>query len=113
MFKEGLCELDVVTYGIVIDGLCKAGNVAVAIELLRVMEKRRSCKPDTHIYSMVIDGLCKDRMIDSALKLFDEMSEKDIVPNVVTYSALICGLCNLSRWGEVKMLLEKMIDYKS
>ncbi|GFQ07807.1 pentatricopeptide repeat-containing protein at1g62930 chloroplastic [Phtheirospermum japonicum] len=109
MVKEELCELSVVTYGTVIDGLCKAGNVAVAIELLRVMEKgRRSCKPDTHIYSMVIDGLCKDRMIDSALNLFDEMSEKDIVPNVVTYSALICGLCNLSRWGEVKMLLEKM-----
>ncbi|KAL6503533.1 hypothetical protein OROGR_025456 [Orobanche gracilis] len=39
MVKEGLCEPDVVTYGIVIDGLCKAGNIAMAIEILRVMEK--------------------------------------------------------------------------
>ncbi|KAL3630962.1 hypothetical protein CASFOL_023946 [Castilleja foliolosa] len=29
MVKEELCELSVVTYGTVIDGLCKAGNVAI------------------------------------------------------------------------------------
>ncbi|GFP87998.1 pentatricopeptide repeat-containing protein at1g62670 mitochondrial [Phtheirospermum japonicum] len=99
--REGLCEVDVITYGIVTDGLCKAGNTAMAIELLRVMEKgRRSCKPNTHVYNMVIAGLCKDRMIDDALKLFDEMSEKGITPDVVTYNALICGFCNLSRWRE-------------
>ncbi|KAI3458804.1 hypothetical protein Pfo_015467, partial [Paulownia fortunei] len=51
-------------------------------------------------------------MIDSALKLFDEMSEKGIRPNVVTYTALICGLCNLSRWREVKVLFKEMIDCK-
>ncbi|KAL3651208.1 hypothetical protein CASFOL_004210 [Castilleja foliolosa] len=114
MVREGLCELDAVTYGTVIDGLCKAGNVAMAIEMLRVMEKERSCcKPNTRVYNIVIDGLCKDRMIDSAFKLFDEMSEKGISRNVVTYNALICGLCNLSRWSEVKMLMEEMIgSYK-
>ncbi|KAL6501172.1 hypothetical protein OROHE_025035 [Orobanche hederae] len=109
--REGLCELDVVTYGTLIDGLCKASNTAMAIELLRVMEKG-SCKPNTHVYSMIINGLCKDGMIDSAFKLFDEMFEKGITPNVVTYSALICGLCNLSRWKEVKMLTKEMISYK-
>ncbi|KAL6565310.1 hypothetical protein OROGR_002261 [Orobanche gracilis] len=111
MVREGLCELSVVTYGTVIDGLCKAGNTAMAIELLRVMEKG-SCKPNARIYSMIIDGLCKDGMIDSAFKLFDEMSEKEITPDVVTYTALVCGLCNLGRWKEVKMLMKEMISYK-
>ncbi|KAL6501180.1 hypothetical protein OROHE_025043 [Orobanche hederae] len=37
MVKEELCELSVVTYGTVIDGLCKAGNTAMAIDLLTVM----------------------------------------------------------------------------
>ncbi|GFP95765.1 pentatricopeptide repeat-containing protein at1g62910 [Phtheirospermum japonicum] len=113
MVREGLCELDVVTYGTVINGLCKAGNTPMAIELLRVMKKgRRICKPNTHIYNMVIDGLCKDRMMYDALKLFDEMSEKVIPPDVATYNALVCGLCNLSCWGEAKMIIKKMIDYK-
>ncbi|KAL3653996.1 hypothetical protein CASFOL_003677 [Castilleja foliolosa] len=49
MVKEELCELNAVTYGTVIDGLCKAGNTPMAIEMLRVMENGRSCKPDTHI----------------------------------------------------------------
>ncbi|KAK6135965.1 hypothetical protein DH2020_030303 [Rehmannia glutinosa] len=111
MVREGLCKLNVVTYGIVIDGLCKAGNTAMAIELLRVMEKG-SCKPNIQIYSTVIDGLCKDGMIDSALKLFAEMTEKGITPDVVTYNILVCGLCNLSRWREVKLLLKEMIDCK-
>ncbi|KAK6136101.1 hypothetical protein DH2020_030149 [Rehmannia glutinosa] len=109
--RERLCELDVVTYGIVVYGLCKAGNTAMAIELLRVMEKG-SCKPNIHIYSSVIDGLCKNKMIDSALKIFDEMLGKGITPNVVTYNILVCGLCNLGPWREVKLLLKEMIDCK-
>ncbi|GFQ00403.1 pentatricopeptide repeat-containing protein at1g62670 mitochondrial [Phtheirospermum japonicum] len=114
MVKEELCELSVVTYGTVIDGLRKVGNTAMAIEMLRVMEKGRSiCKPNTHIYRMVIDSLCKDKMMDDALKLFDEMSEKGIPPDVVTYNALICGLCNLSCWSEVKMLVKNMIGCKN
>ncbi|KAK6139686.1 hypothetical protein DH2020_026574 [Rehmannia glutinosa] len=111
ILREGMCELSVVTYGTVIDGLCKAGNTAMAIELFRVMEKG-SCKPNSHIYSTVIDGLCKDGMIDSAVKLFAEMTEKGITPNVVTYTALICGFCNLGRWREVKLLLKEMMHCK-
>ncbi|KAK6145575.1 hypothetical protein DH2020_022395 [Rehmannia glutinosa] len=88
MVREGFCQLNVVTYGIVIDGLCKAGNTAMAIELLRVMEKGSY----------------------SALKLFNEMSEKGITPDNFTYNALISGFCNLSRWREVKMLFKEMID---
>ncbi|KAL3633998.1 hypothetical protein CASFOL_021052 [Castilleja foliolosa] len=113
MVKEELCRLNIVTYGTVIDGLCKAGNnTSMAIELLGEMEKeRRVCKPNTEIYNMVIEGLCKDEKIDSALKLFDEMSAKGITRDVVTYNALVCGLCNLSRWDEAKRLIEEMIGY--
>ncbi|GER34152.1 pentatricopeptide (PPR) repeat-containing protein [Striga asiatica] len=91
MVGEGLCELNVVTCGIVVDGLCKVGNTSMAIEFLRTMEKG-TLKPNAYIYSIVIDGLCKDRMIDSALALFNEMPKKDILPNVVTYSSLILEL---------------------
>ncbi|KAL3631016.1 hypothetical protein CASFOL_024000 [Castilleja foliolosa] len=106
--QELFRKMGVVKYGTVIDGLCKAGNTPMALELLGVMEKgSRSRKPGTHIYSMIIDNFCKDKNAASALKLFNKKPSY-----VVTYSALICGLCNLSRWSEAKMLMEKMVGCK-
>lgn len=67
MVLEELCELNVVTCGTVIDGLCKVGSTA-----LRVLEKG-SVKPNINVYSMVINSLCKNKLIDPALKLFDEI----------------------------------------
>ncbi|GFQ07969.1 pentatricopeptide repeat-containing protein at1g62680 mitochondrial, partial [Phtheirospermum japonicum] len=101
-FKRG-CVPNVITFNTLLKGLFRESKINEAQELPRVMEKGRGCKPSTHIYNMVIDSLCKDKMIDSALKLFDEMSEKDITPNIVTYNALICGLCNFSRWWDAKI----------
>ncbi|KAL3630952.1 hypothetical protein CASFOL_023936 [Castilleja foliolosa] len=114
--QELFRKMGVVKYGTVIDGLCKAGNTPMALELLGVMEKgSRSRKPGIriyHIYSMIIDRFCKGKKVESILKLLNKMPEKGIPPNVVTYSDLICGLCNLSRWSEAKMLMEKMVGCK-
>nr|XP_027076764.1 putative pentatricopeptide repeat-containing protein At1g12700, mitochondrial [Coffea arabica]XP_027076765.1 putative pentatricopeptide repeat-containing protein At1g12700, mitochondrial [Coffea arabica]XP_027076766.1 putative pentatricopeptide repeat-containing protein At1g12700, mitochondrial [Coffea arabica]XP_027076767.1 putative pentatricopeptide repeat-containing protein At1g12700, mitochondrial [Coffea arabica]XP_027076768.1 putative pentatricopeptide repeat-containing protein At1g127 len=109
IIKEKLCKPNETMLGIVIDGLCKAGNTQTAIEFLRAMEKRGSpCKPTAIIYNTVIDSLCKDKMVDEALALLQEMIEKDIPPNVVTYNCLIHGLCNLSRWKDVDKLFAEM-----
>ncbi|KAL0357439.1 UNVERIFIED_CONTAM: hypothetical protein Scaly_1429600 [Sesamum calycinum] len=109
--SEELCQLNVVVYGTVIDGLCKAGNTARAFELFRVME-RGSCMPDTYIYSTLINGLCKDKLIDPAVKLFYEMLEKGVVPDVVTFTSLLHGLCSLSRLQEAKILMKDMLGCK-
>ncbi|KAG8382244.1 hypothetical protein BUALT_Bualt05G0056700 [Buddleja alternifolia] len=107
--REGLCEVNNFVFGVVVDGLCKAGNTAMAIELLRVMQKG-SRRPGTHEYNMIIDSLCKDRLVDSAMDLFDEMPQKGITRTVVTYTTLINGLSTFSRWEEVKALWKQMID---
>ncbi|CAA0838682.1 Unknown protein [Striga hermonthica] len=107
MVGEGLCEINIVTCGIVVDGLCKVGNTSMAVEFLRTLEKG-TLKPNAHIYNIVIDGLCKDRMIDSALALFNEMPEKGIPPNVVTYNSLIGGLCKDRMIDSALALLNEM-----
>ncbi|CAH2080435.1 unnamed protein product [Thlaspi arvense] len=94
---------DSVTYGIIINGLCRTGNVDRAVRLLRVMEET-NCKPSVLIYNTVIDNLCKDRMIDEALNLFAEMKEKDICPDVITYNSLLHG----GLFDEAKELFLKM-----
>ncbi|MFS7985817.1 putative tetratricopeptide-like helical domain superfamily [Helianthus anomalus] len=53
-------------------------------------------------------------MMDDAFKLFKEMVfEKGILPNVITYTSVIHGLCNLGRWDEASKLLEEMEDEKT
>ncbi|XP_012832969.1 PREDICTED: putative pentatricopeptide repeat-containing protein At1g12700, mitochondrial [Erythranthe guttata] len=63
-----LCELDDVTILTVIDGLCKAGRVHTARDLLLLLEKT-IYKPSVKAYSAVIDCLCKGGMVDNALEL--------------------------------------------
>ncbi|KAG8372101.1 hypothetical protein BUALT_Bualt12G0031500 [Buddleja alternifolia] len=99
--REELFEVGNFTYGVVIDGLCKAGNTAMAMQLLRVMEKG-SCRPGTLEYSMVIESLCKDRFVDSAMKLFHEMPEKGIKRDD--------GYCLEGRVDEARKIFNSMPD---
>ncbi|KAK4339146.1 hypothetical protein RND71_040608 [Anisodus tanguticus] len=57
--------------------------------------------PDIKNKSIVIDALCKDRNLDDAINLLNEMKQKGIRPNIVTYSSLIDGLCNSVQWENV------------
>ncbi|CDP18151.1 unnamed protein product [Coffea canephora] len=76
------------------------------------MEKRRRCKPNVNVYNTIIDSFCKDKMVGEALALLQEMIEKGIPSDVVTYNCLIGGQCNLNRWKDVTKLFSEMKDYK-
>ncbi|KAL7252603.1 hypothetical protein ACSBR1_007216 [Camellia fascicularis] len=60
-------------------------------------------------YSTVIDRLCKDRLVTEALKLFSDMIDNGISPNVITYTSLIQGVCCLGEWKEAIRLLNEML----
>nr|XP_027086607.1 putative pentatricopeptide repeat-containing protein At1g12700, mitochondrial [Coffea arabica] len=75
------------------------------------MDKRRR-KPYVKVYNNIIDSFCKDKMVDEALAILQEIIEKGILPNVVTYGCLIHGPCILSRWEDVNKIFFEMKDYK-
>ncbi|XP_047978563.1 pentatricopeptide repeat-containing protein At1g62910-like isoform X2 [Salvia hispanica] len=108
---EQLCNPDERTYSVMINGLCKAGGIHEALELLSRLEKG-NCKLDVYAYNIVIDGLCKNRKVDDALQLFSTLGDKGISPDVVTYNSIIEGLCNHSRGKEAEDMLRKMISIK-
>nr|GMD95861.1 putative pentatricopeptide repeat-containing protein At1g12700, mitochondrial [Ipomoea batatas] len=108
LVRENVCKVNQITYGVLINGLCKSGHTQNALDLLIVMQEEGP-KPDTIAYSTVIDSLCKDRMVDQALGLFSEMIERGVPPNIITYTSLIQGLCNFSRWKEVTKLMNEMV----
>ncbi|KAF6170378.1 hypothetical protein GIB67_014308 [Kingdonia uniflora] len=69
-----------VTFGTMVDGLYKTGNVDKAFNL---------CKDEQ---------INKDEHINKAQNLFEEMISQSVVPNIITYCS-IRGLCNLGQWA--------------
>ena len=69
MKDEGF-ELDVVTYGVLINARCKVRRYDDAIELFLEMEAR-NCKPSPHIHCILINGLGAEKRLSEALEFFE------------------------------------------
>ena len=61
--------------------------------------------PDAQIYNILINSHCTAGKLKDALRFFDERLRKEIVPTVVTYNALIHGLCKKNRVAEAEELV--------
>ncbi|KAL0456604.1 UNVERIFIED_CONTAM: putative pentatricopeptide repeat-containing protein, mitochondrial [Sesamum latifolium] len=66
LLAQKFCEPNEVMILTVINGLCKAGHILSAYDLLGLFDKT-SFKPNVYSFNTVIDSFCKDRMIDDAL----------------------------------------------
>ncbi|XP_065630313.1 pentatricopeptide repeat-containing protein At3g22470, mitochondrial-like [Quercus suber] len=117
---------DVVTYGTMVNGLCKTG---AAMGMLRKMEGG-GCKPDRVVYSVIIDRLCIDGLLIEGWSLLLEMIEgfiteqrcvielmiqRGVMPNVVTYSILMDEFCMRDQMDEVysKRLVPDTVTYNT
>nr|XP_011462244.1 PREDICTED: pentatricopeptide repeat-containing protein At1g62670, mitochondrial-like [Fragaria vesca subsp. vesca] len=107
-FEAGQCEPTVVSFTILIKGLCKVGNNSAAVCLLTKMHQN-GFAPNTVSYNTVIDGLCKSSEIDEASRLFREMIDRGVIPDVYTYTSLIQGLCVEGLHFQVSVLWTEMV----
>ncbi|KAL6290358.1 hypothetical protein ACE6H2_007868 [Prunus campanulata] len=96
--KEMDIHPDVVTFGIVINSLCKSRRIDEALELFEKISGGReksdgvSTEPDVVIYNTLIDGLCKVGRQEEGLRLMEKMRlQNGCAPNTVTYNCLIDG----------------------
>lgn len=103
------CEPDSYTYGTLINGLCRFGNIVEAKELLQEMEKK-GCSPSVITYSSLIHGLCQLNNVDEAMGLLEDMVGKGIEPNVFTYSSLMNGFCKVGHSSRARDLFELMVQ---
>lgn len=94
------------TYSALIDGIFKNGHVEEAIALLQSLERDKK-ELNIEVYSVVIDGLCRVGRLEARKKL-DKLSEKYLVPDVVTFNILINGICKKEMIMETDMLLVQM-----
>ncbi|GMI71156.1 hypothetical protein like AT5G65820 [Hibiscus trionum] len=74
-----------------LDTLCKYGYVKVAVEIFN--ERKYGFRVDSKMYTILISGWCKIGIIDKAERFLDEMMERGMEPNLVTYNVMLNGVC--------------------
>ncbi|XP_026378089.1 pentatricopeptide repeat-containing protein At1g12775, mitochondrial-like [Papaver somniferum] len=73
-----------------LDGYCKNGKIADAIELFESIETT-GISINVRMYSILIHGLFQAGKLEDARKLFDKIPRNGLVPNEVTYTTMIKG----------------------
>lgn len=97
-----------------LDTLCKYGYVKLATELFNKEKSRLEL--NSRIYTILIYGWCKVKKMAMAKRFFNEMVDKGIDPNVVTYNVMLNGICRRSslhpeeRFDRVIREAEKLFD---
>ncbi|MQL80369.1 hypothetical protein Taro_012826 [Colocasia esculenta] len=106
--NNGVVVANVVTYNTLIDGFLATGAVSEVDDLLKSMFEE-DIQPDLFTYSIRIDYLCKEGKISDAYHLFRTL-ERQLSPDVVVYSTLICGLVRHEEcYTKGRQLLREML----
>ncbi|KAL2334581.1 hypothetical protein Fmac_015794 [Flemingia macrophylla] len=103
-------RFDQVTYGKLVNGLCKTGETKAGLEFLKKIEGRidyvwdlvdemhnRGQPVNIITYSSLLDALCKNCHLERAIALFKNMINRGIKPDKYTYTIIVDGLCKGGR----------------
>ncbi|KAL0368367.1 UNVERIFIED_CONTAM: hypothetical protein Scaly_1055600 [Sesamum calycinum] len=101
------------TYGILINGLCKAQKVSLAIELLPGMLKSKceanSISQEAVAYCSLINGFCQMGKVE-AREFFSLMIQSGKEPDLATYNSVIYALCLADCLADAEDLFNSMRD---
>uniref|UniRef100_A0A7N0TMU6 Pentatricopeptide repeat-containing protein n=1 Tax=Kalanchoe fedtschenkoi TaxID=63787 RepID=A0A7N0TMU6_KALFE len=100
------CEPDIITYGIMVDILCKAGRVDEAVEIVKEMDP--VCKPTSFIYSVLVHTYGIENRIEDAVDTFLEMERSGVKADVAVYNSLISAFCKVHKMKNVYRVLNEM-----
>ncbi|CAG7864698.1 unnamed protein product [Brassica rapa] len=105
MMEEGF-EVDVEAGKKMLETLLKKNQFDEASKVFYVMVSKRGEGLDVSFYRVMIDWLCKNGRIDTARKLFDEMREREIQVDNLTWASIIYGLLAKRRVAEAYKTVE-------
>ncbi|WVZ64798.1 hypothetical protein U9M48_014271, partial [Paspalum notatum var. saurae] len=110
MIERGI-EPDVPAYNALIDALCRGGDVALAQQQLKDMQRGRGLVPDAATYGPFLRSACASKDARAALRVLDRMRARDLTPNVFTYNAVIRLLCELGEVDEAYTIMNEMATH--
>ncbi|KAF2309433.1 hypothetical protein GH714_002426 [Hevea brasiliensis] len=101
-------SMDGFTLGCFAHSLCKAGKWRDALALI----EKEEFVADTVLYTKMISGLCEASLFEEAMDFLNRMRASSCIPNVVTYTILLCGCLRKKQLGDYSYaykLLKKMV----
>ncbi|KAK8597939.1 hypothetical protein V6N13_095333 [Hibiscus sabdariffa] len=108
---DQICNSDLKTnlFVIMLDSLCKEGDVRVAFECLcRRKETDLGWVPSSKVYNILLNGWFRSRNLEYAERFWLDMKKAGISPSVVTYGILIEGYCMMHRVDRAMELIDEM-----
>ncbi|KAE9459656.1 hypothetical protein C3L33_08418, partial [Rhododendron williamsianum] len=90
-------------YGIVLNGMCKAGKIEDARKLFGTA-LAEGLRPNVEMYTYMVRELCKADLLDEAEELLVQMEKDGCPPDVVAYGMVINGMCKAGRIEDARKL---------
>eukprot|EP00929_Paragymnodinium_shiwhaense_P029747 TRINITY_DN16992_c0_g1_i4.p1 TRINITY_DN16992_c0_g1~~TRINITY_DN16992_c0_g1_i4.p1 ORF type:complete len:614 (-),score=108.24 TRINITY_DN16992_c0_g1_i4:86-1927(-) len=98
-----------VTYGILLDGVINSTSASNAIGVIFDQILTDGCQLNTVLCTTLIKGFTRAGELDRALEVYSLMKKNsEMLPDMVTYSTLIKGLCDDRRLETALQLLQEM-----
>ncbi|KAL1340930.1 hypothetical protein HN51_027441 [Arachis hypogaea] len=97
-----------VTFGTLINGLCKSMRLQEALKLKEVMIKDHKLKPNVNLYTTLIKGGCVVGEMDRVFRIKDEMVRNNVKLDAAVYNTLMGALFKAGRKDEGWQVLDEM-----
>jgi len=107
-------KLNTVLFTTFMKGFVRNGMLDRAMGLYETMRRAMSqgeeaARPDLITYSILIRANCEQRSLDQALRLLNDMTEDNVVPDSVLLNHLLEGCCYASNAELGQHLFDKMV----
>jgi pentatricopeptide repeat protein len=99
-----------VTYGILLDGYINENQLDKAAEIFNRMIEEGGTM-NTVLFTTLIKGFARAGEVDQAMKVYEQMrTERNVTPDLITFSILIKANCDADRLEEALKLMEVMAN---
>lgn len=99
-----------VTYGILLDGFINENRLEDAAQVFNTMVSTGGTM-NTVLFTTLIKGFARAGEVDQAMQVYEQMrNERNVTPDLITFSILIKANCDADRLEEALKLLEAMVN---
>ncbi|KAG6407966.1 hypothetical protein SASPL_130967 [Salvia splendens] len=100
--NKGLIKDLPLTYGALVNGLCKHGKHGMARHLFNQLPSK-GVQPDAHIYTMIIGSFCQEGSLEEVKRL-----NLGCGPNRVTYNVIVESMIKQNDVHKARAFMEEM-----
>lgn len=110
---EECCEATTESYTALLASYCRNNMVDEAFTILKQMKILANCQPDVFTYSILIKACVDEARYELVDDLYQEMSDRMIVPNTVTQNIVLNGYGKAGMYEKMEMVLSGMLESSS